>query len=46
MYRVTITLRDKLKSARAFNPTTEIKKRGNKVTLRIEDIHEIVSLNY
>lgn len=46
MYRVTLTLRDKLKSARAFNPATEIKKRGNKVTLRVEDIHEIVTLNY
>lgn len=37
---------DKLKNAPAFNPTTELKKTASKVALRVEDIHEIVTLNY
>jgi hypothetical protein len=45
MYLVTIALRDKLKSAGTFNRATGIKKRGERVTLRLDDIHEIVTLN-
>jgi hypothetical protein len=46
MYRATVTLRDDLKSARTFSRITELKKRGNRVELTIEDIHEVVTLRY
>ena len=46
MYRATLEFRDGLKSAKAFNRTTELKKRGNRVQLTIEDIHEVIQCRY
>jgi hypothetical protein len=46
MYRATLELRNSLKRARAFNRTTELKKRGNRLELIIEDIHEIIQCHY
>ncbi len=46
IYRATITLRDRPRTARAFNKSTELHKSGSKVDLRIEDIHEVVTLRY
>ena len=46
MYRVAITLRGGLKKARVFNGNTALKKRGDRVELIIEDIHEILTLHY
>lgn len=41
-----LTLRDRPKLATAFNKSTELRRSGNKLDLRIEDIHEVVTLQY
>lgn len=41
-----VTLRDRPKRATAFNQTTDLRRSGNKVELRVEDIHEVVTLQY
>jgi hypothetical protein len=46
MFRASIELRDGLKSAKALNRTTQLKKRGKRVELVVEDIHEIVQCRY
>ena len=46
LYRVTIRLHDQPKRARAFNKSTEIHRSGLRVELRVEDIHEVVTLQY
>jgi hypothetical protein len=46
MFRASIELRDGLKSAKALNRTTQLKKRGNRVELVVEDIHEIIQCRY
>jgi len=46
IYRATITLRDRLKRARALNKSTELRRSGSRLELRIEDIHEVVTLQY
>ena len=46
IFRATITTSDKLESATALNSSTELRKSGNKVTLLVEDIHEVVTLHY
>ena len=46
IYRATITLRDRPKHASAFNKSTELRRSGSKVDLRIEDIHEVLTLQY
>jgi hypothetical protein len=46
MYRATLEFHDLLKSAKAFNRTTQLKKRGNRLELVIEDIHEVIQCRY
>ena len=46
IYRATITLRDRPKHASTFNKSTELRRSGSKVDLRIEDIHEFLTLQY
>jgi len=46
LYRATIEFHSGLKSAKAFNRATELKRRGNRVELTIEDIHEIIQCRY
>jgi hypothetical protein len=46
MFRASIQLRDGLKSAKALNRTTQLKKRGSRVELVVEDIHEIIQCRY
>jgi hypothetical protein len=46
MFRASIQLRDGLKTAKALNRTTQLKKRGNRVELVVEDIHEIIQCRY
>jgi len=46
LYRATLEFHDGLKSAKAFNRATELKKRGNRVELTIEDIHEVIQCRY
>ena len=46
MYRVSITTREPLKSAKALNRSTELKRRGNRVEAVVNDIHEVLMLSY
>lgn len=46
LYRATLTLRDRPKQAKAFNPSTSVRRSGHKVELQIEDIHEVVAVQY
>ncbi len=46
LYRATLTLRDRPKRAKAFNPSTELRRSGHKIRLRVEDIHEVVTVPY
>jgi hypothetical protein len=46
MFRVRLEFRDGLKSAKALNRTTQLKKRGQRVELVVEDIHEIIQCRY
>ena len=46
LFRAAITLRDQPKSVHAFNRSTELHHSGHKVELRVEDIHEVVTMSY
>jgi hypothetical protein len=46
MFRATLELPGSLKSAKALNRTTQLKKRGQRVELVIEDIHEVIQFRY
>jgi hypothetical protein len=46
MFRASIELRDGLKSAKALNRSTQLKKRGQRVQVTISDIHEIIQCRY
>jgi hypothetical protein len=46
LYRATLEFPGGLKSAKAFNRATDLKKRGNRVELTIEDIHEVIQCLY
>jgi hypothetical protein len=46
IYRATIEVCDGLKSAKALNRSTELKRRGNRVQLTIADIHEVIQCRY
>lgn len=46
MFRASIELRDGLKSAKALNRSTQLKKKGNRVELTIADIHEVIQCRY
>ena len=46
MYRVTVECADPLKRANALNKSTVLKRHGNRIEATVEDIHEILLLNY
>ena len=46
LYRAAVTLRDGLKSAKAWNSSTQLQRRANRVELTIGEIHEVVALKY
>lgn len=46
LYRATIQFRDGLKSAKALNGATALKRRGNRVELTIGDVHEVIQCRY
>lgn len=46
LFRDRIEYRDRLKRAKALNRTTQLKKRGNRVELTVEDIHEVIQCRY
>ena len=37
---------DRPKRAKAFNKSTDVQRSGRKVELQVEDIHEVVTLQY
>jgi hypothetical protein len=45
-YRVSIITRERLRSAKALNPSTELKHRGKRVDALVNDIHEVLQLRY
>ena len=46
MYRATIKTAEPIKRATAFNHSTRITREGRRVQLTVEDIHEVISLQY
>jgi len=46
MYRASITTREALKSVKALNHSTELKRRGQSVEAVVNDIHEVLLLRY
>lgn len=46
IYRVSVTTRDSVKSARGLNRSTEIKRRGRRIDALVNDIHEVLVLKY
>ncbi len=46
MFRARLEFRDKLKSAKALNRGTQLRKRGDQVELTVGDIHEIIECRY
>ena len=46
LYRATLTLRDRPKRAKAFNKSTNMHRSGHKVEIQVEDIHEVVTLQF
>jgi hypothetical protein len=46
MFRASIEIRDGLKSAKALNRTTQLKKRSHRVELTVSDIHDIIQCRY
>jgi hypothetical protein len=46
MFRASFEFRDGLKSAKALNRTTQLRRRGNRVELTVNDIHEVVLCHY
>lgn len=46
LFRVRITTRDPLKSAKALSHSTQLKRRGNRVDAVVNDIHETLLLGY
>ena len=46
LYHATLEFHGGLKSAKAFNRATELKRRGNRIELTIEDIHEVIQCRY
>ncbi|MCW5551418.1 MAG: beta-galactosidase trimerization domain-containing protein [Verrucomicrobiae bacterium] len=45
-YKATLELGRDLKSAKTFNRSTKVQRRGRVVNLEVEDIHEVVILKY
>lgn len=46
LFRATIIVRDRPKRAKAFNKSTELQRSGHKVGVRVEAIHDVVTLRY
>ena len=46
MYRATINTAEPIKRATAFNHSTKIARASHRLQLTVEDIHEVVSLQY
>jgi len=46
IFRASFELRDVLKSAKALNRSTQLKKRGSRVEVTIADIHDVIVCRY
>lgn len=46
IFRASIELRDGLRSAKALNRSTQLKKRDRRVELTVADIHEVIQCRY
>jgi hypothetical protein len=46
MYRVIVESSRPLKRAAALNKSTSLKRRGNRVDATVDDVHEVLLLNY
>ncbi len=46
IYRTTIRTANPIKRATAFNPSTKIARSSHRLQLTVEDIHEVISLQY
>ncbi len=46
MYRATLELADPIETIDTFNKSTVLKRRGQRVEVTVEDIHEIVVIRY
>jgi hypothetical protein len=46
IYRARITFRDSIGSVKALNPTTQLEKQGNQIELLIDDLHEVLVVQY
>jgi hypothetical protein len=46
IFRASFELRDALKTAKALNRSTQLKKRGNRVEVTIADIHDVIVCRY
>ncbi len=46
MFRASIELRDNFHDANALNPTTQINRRGKRLELIVDDIHEVIQCHY
>ncbi|MBN9690469.1 MAG: hypothetical protein J0M24_09525 [Verrucomicrobia bacterium] len=46
LYRVAVTSREPLRDATAVNPSTVLRRTGNRVEATVNDIHEVLVLSY
>ncbi len=46
MYRMKLTMRDKIEKASALNPTTQLKTTDHTIEATIDDIHEVLIIKY
>ena len=46
IYRATVKTADPIKRATAFNHSTKIARSSHRLQLTVEDIHEVISLQY
>jgi hypothetical protein len=45
-YRTTLVVRDRVRTARGLNATTEVRLRGNGLEATVNDIHEVLLIQY
>jgi len=46
IFRAALKLRDRPKRVQAYNKSTELRRSGQKIELRVEDIHEVLTISY
>lgn len=46
LYCVTLALKDSIKQASAYNPTTELQRLGQRIVATVNDIHDVIIVKY